>query len=193
MARTYVFDFDGGTVAQYDAMRAEAGVGEVLPPGARFHAAGPTPTGLRAIDCWDDVAAFERYSREVIRPMAARAGLRPPRITELDVAAGVEGDLVPAEVAMFTRFPGLDTASFRALREKVGVFEDVPPGLIHHVNGPYADGWYVATLWATEAQRAKFIDERVKPSLAGAPLKGEPLFEVLPVHASLVQRATTRA
>ena len=191
MAKVYVIDFDGGTAAQYDAMTAALDLGGVLPPGARFHTAGPSPTGWRVIDCWDDPHAFARFAAERIRPLAEQAGMRPPRVKALDVAGGMTGHARPPEVAVLGRLPGVDGAAFRALQQKALDPNEAPAGMIHHVNGPYESGWYVVGVWETEAQRARFVAERVLPLVP--PGAGEPVFEVLPIHNAIVERATTRA
>jgi hypothetical protein len=190
MAKVYVMDFPGGTAAQYDAVMVDMDLQGQLPAGARFHSAGPSPTGWQVIDCWDDPAAFDRFAEESIGPITARHGLQPPAMRVFDVEGGIDGPEGTPEVAMLGVFPGLTGETFLAMDVKIRARDEVPDGLLRHVNGPHPDGWYVADLWASEDQRTRFLAERVAPV---APAGVEPRFELLPVHASILTRAQARA
>jgi hypothetical protein len=179
-------------------------LGGYLPDGARFHSAGPTPTGFRVIDCWDDAAAFDHFAAEEIGPQTQKQGMRPPRMTVLDVDDDMTGPLTLPEVAMFIRFAGMDREMFHRLDDQVLIDGQVPEGLIQHVNGPYDGGWYVVDLWASEAKRTAFMESRVKPAAASVALPAEPTaasvalpaeptVEILPVHGAMVEHAATRA
>src|SRR6478672_5031672 len=91
MAKVYVMDFPGGTAADYDAVMVDMDLGGQAPTGARFHSAGPSPTGWRVIDCWDDPAAFDRFSEEKIGPITARHGMQRPAVQVFDVDGGIDG------------------------------------------------------------------------------------------------------
>lgn len=190
MAKVYVMDFPGGTAADYDAVMVDMDLGGQAPTGARFHSAGPSPTGWRVIDCWDDPAAFDRFSEEKIGPITARHGLQRPAVQVLDVDGGIDGAEGTPEVAMLGVFPGLTGDAFRAMDVKIRARDEVPDGLLRHVNGPHPEGWYVADLWASDAQRTRFIAERVAPV---APAGIEPRFELLPVHGSILSPAHAHA
>jgi|tagenome__1003787_1003787.scaffolds.fasta_scaffold20375338_2 hypothetical protein len=191
MAKVYVLDTDGGDAERYDAIRAEMGL-EDTPPGCRFHIAGPTPTGWRLVECWDDPAARERFWNEQVVPVRGRRYPNPPRVIELDVALGLDGPDDPCEVGMYGVFPGLSGDAFRAMDAKVITPGEVPDGLIRHVNGPHPDGWYIFDLWASEAKRKRFITERVEPVAPMDELSGPPRFELLPAHATMLSTVQVR-
>jgi hypothetical protein len=193
MAKVYVMDFDGTTAEQYDAVMVDMDLGGIAPAGARFHCAGPTPTGWRVIDCWDDPAAFDRFAEERIGPITARHGVRPPRMQVLDVDDGIDGPEGTPEVGMLAVFPGLSRAAFRAMDEKIRARDEVPDGLLRHVNGPHPDGWYVVDLWASEDKRTRFLNERVAPVAPHDQLTGEPRFEILPAHGWILSPAHAHA
>ena len=79
-------DFPGGTAAQYDAVMVDMNLQGQAPEGARFHSAGPSPTGWQVIDCWDDPAAFDRFAEEQIGPYSREVGItEPPQMRVHDV------------------------------------------------------------------------------------------------------------
>jgi len=192
MAKVYVLDTDGGTAERYDAVRKELGLQEA-PAGGRFHIAGPTPTGWRVVECWDDPAAQERFYRDQVMPIRQRHVPQPPRMLELDVDDGIDGPDGPCEVGMLAVFPGLSGDAFRAMDTKVRRRDEVPDGLVRHVNGPHPDGWYAFDLWASEDKRKRFITERVEPVAPRDELTGPPRFELLPAHSTMLTPAQVRA
>lgn len=195
MAKVYVTDVDGGTADRYDATAKEIGVGDVPPAGMRFHVAGPTATGWRIIECWDDPAAQDRFMREQVMPVIERQQRpQPPRITELDVDDELVGGTQTPEVAAFVTFPGMDKATFQALEQKVlGGERRLPDGGVQHVNGPSADGWYLVGLWESEDKRLRFYEETVMPAAQGVEMSGQPRVEIMPVHRAVIEPAATRA
>ena len=190
MAKVYVLDIPGGTAAQYDAVQVEMDLQGQAPEGARFHSAGPSPTGWQVIDCWDDPAAFDRFAEEKIGPATARHGLQRPAMRVFDVEGGIDGPDGTPEIGMLIVFPGMTGDVFREIDAKVRARDEVPEGLLRHVNGPHPDGWYVYDLWASDEQRKRFLDEKVGPA---APPGVEPRFELMPIHASILAPAQARA
>ena len=84
MAVCLIFDAPGGTQAQYDQVRNEVAPGDVPPPGATYHAAGPTENGWYVVEVWDSREALESFATEILPPALARAGLSgQPRILEV--------------------------------------------------------------------------------------------------------------
>jgi hypothetical protein len=193
MAKAYIMDFDGGTTADYDAVIDRMELGGQMPPGGTFHYAGPMPSGLRVIDLWADPDAFDRFAAEKIGPIAGEVGLGRPRIEAIDVAQEQQGDLADTALVQVVRLPGLDAESFAAMHARVLPDGRPPAGLVHHVNGPYAEGWIVIDSWTSKDLRDEFIETRVRPAAEGAPLSAPPIIEDLVVHARLVRPAVAQA
>jgi len=79
-----IFDAPGGTQAQYEQVRSEVAPGDIPPPGATYHAAGPTEDGWCVVEVWDSREALERFATEILPPALERAGLSgQPRIFEV--------------------------------------------------------------------------------------------------------------
>ena len=94
MAVAIEMDFEGATLDQYDQvlelMGLEAGGG--APPGAMFHWAAETDTGLRVVDVWETREAFDRFAEEQIGPHTATVGFPgPPSLTYRDVHSHMVG------------------------------------------------------------------------------------------------------
>jgi len=88
MAIGVLVEFDGATLAQYDAAIAHAGLTPGGPgaAGCLFHWVAATPNGIRAVDVWDSRERFERYAAETILPATVAAGITAqPRIEFADV------------------------------------------------------------------------------------------------------------
>jgi len=85
MAVCMIFDAPGGTKSQYEQVRSEVDPGDIPPPGALYHVAGPTETGWCVVEVWDSRKALESFATEVLPPALERAGLTgQPRIFEID-------------------------------------------------------------------------------------------------------------
>jgi steroid delta-isomerase-like uncharacterized protein len=83
MAIGVTVDFEGATLAQYDAAIANAGMapGGQGGPGCLFHWVAQTPGGFRVTDVWETREQFEAFAASHIMPSVAAAGLTaPPRI-----------------------------------------------------------------------------------------------------------------
>jgi hypothetical protein len=192
MAKAYIMDFEGGTAAQYDAVIEEMGLAEpgALPPaGAVFHGAGPTETGWRVVDVWEDPVAFERFAAEQIGPFATKLGLGAPAIEALDVEQVRRGSDEPVSFLQIVRIPGLDRAGFEHLDSHVLEDGVVPAACVFHVNGSADGGSYVIDYWTSKAERDRFGEERIKPGVQAAGVTSIPTFEVLELHNSM--RAVT--
>ena len=82
MAIAVIFDFAGGTTAQYDEIIKKMGLKQGGPggPGGLFHWATKTDQGLRVTDVWRTKEAFEKFSAEKIEPFVAAAGMPQPTV-----------------------------------------------------------------------------------------------------------------
>src|SRR3954447_19116765 len=85
MAKAIIMDFAGGTADQYDRVIDRMDLEGKVPPGAVFHAAGPTDDGWRVIDVWDDMDAFQQFADTKIGPLSQAEGLPEPRLQFMDV------------------------------------------------------------------------------------------------------------
>jgi hypothetical protein len=79
MAVVIMADTPGMTAEQYEAVIADIGLTEKLPPGCRAHMAGPGPDGAwRVVTAWDDLDTARDYITTTVRPAWERAGVTPP-------------------------------------------------------------------------------------------------------------------
>ena len=81
-------DFEGATLEQYERTMELMGLenGGQAPPGALFHWAAETDSGLRVVDVWESRETFDRFAEEHIGPKTAEAGIEgPPAMTFHDV------------------------------------------------------------------------------------------------------------
>jgi hypothetical protein len=188
----FILDFAGGTSAQYDAVIEEMQLDRRTPEGALYHAAGPTDSGWRVVDVWESDEAFQRFSSEQIAPIAQAHGLPAPQVQRREVSQVRIGPNpgAPAQFLHVVQMPGLDADAFHAADAKV-LPEGVPAAMIFHVNGPADDGWYVIDTWTSRADRDAFVEQRVRPAFAQAPLTGEPTFDDLELHNTLSREKTT--
>jgi hypothetical protein len=80
--------FESATLDQYDRAMELMGLenGGQAPPGALFHWAAATDSGLRVVDVWESREAFDRFAEEQIGPHTAAAGIEgQPEMTFRDV------------------------------------------------------------------------------------------------------------
>jgi hypothetical protein len=191
MAVAFIMDFAGGTVEDYDAVVEKMELGNKLPPGALFHAAGVTDDGLRVCDVWESAAAFQRFAESSIVPIATEVGLPMPDIRSFE-AQQVRGSATgPVEFVQIVSVPGGDAEMFSALDENVlGPGGEVPEPCVLHVNGALGDGYTVLDYWASKAARDEFMASEVGPAMAALGIDAEPVIEELTVHNSLTQRTT---
>jgi hypothetical protein len=85
-------NFPGATTDQYDEavkMMGLASGGQH--PGALFHWATQTESGVRVVDVWESKEDFERFAQEQILPVSQQVGLPQPEITYYDVHAYMVG------------------------------------------------------------------------------------------------------
>lgn len=190
MPVAFIMDFDGGTSEQYDAVVEEMQLGGRMPEGGLYHAAGATDSGWRVVDVWEADEPFQAFTESQIVPVTQRHGLAAPRIRRLEVDQVRPGASAGRSAAFLqiVRMPGLTSDAFHAADAKV---LPLPDGLVFHVNGPDEGGWFVIDTWRTKQERDAFIQERVMPVFANAPLSGEPAFEEMAVHNTLVRPIAT--
>ncbi|MEA2124251.1 MAG: hypothetical protein QOI80_1033 [Solirubrobacteraceae bacterium] len=170
--------------AAYDRVIEEMQLDGKLPAGALFHGAGPWEGGWRVVDVWEDEGAFETFAQEQIGPISARQGFGPPdveRIPAEDVRSGGSGE---PHFLQVVRLP-FDGDAFRAMDEKVRPGGVAPDALIHHINGPGADGnWVVVDSWTSREDRDAFLRSRVFPNVP--PDAPQPRLEDLELHNHLI-------
>jgi len=82
-------DFDGVTLAQYDAVVAKMGLphnGTHSEAGLLFHFVVQTDNGIRVTDVWESRAGFEKFAQEKIGPISQEVGFPgPPAIVFTEV------------------------------------------------------------------------------------------------------------
>ncbi len=74
MAVCLIFESPGMTQAQYDQVRTEV-AGDRPPPGALYHAAGPTEDGWCVVEVWESREALQRFFAEQLQQALERAGI----------------------------------------------------------------------------------------------------------------------
>jgi hypothetical protein len=193
MAVAYIVDLAGGTAAHYDSVMAKMALDGRLPPGALFHAAGPTDTGWRVCDVWETAEAFQEFAATQVGPLTAAEGLGAPAIRSFGVEQLRRGDAGPVGFAQLVWLEGLDAAGFAAMDEAIcGPERELPAGCVLHVNGPAEGGWWVLDFWTSKPIRDAFLHSRVAPVAAARDFEGPPPIEDLPVHNSLSDPAASR-
>ncbi len=88
MAVGVVLEFEGATLAQYDAIIDKMGLtpGGSGGPGSLFHWVTETDTGIRVTDVWESQEQFGKFSEEQIGPISAEVGIpNPPNVTFCEV------------------------------------------------------------------------------------------------------------
>jgi hypothetical protein len=184
MTVALVLDFPGGTKEQYDEVVERMQLGGKLAPGSLAHSAGSYEGGWRVVDVWQDLATFGQFRDEKIIPFTSAAGLAAPNVFVLEA----DEEEFPGGTTGFVqcvKLPGLDHGSFHATDEEIRPGKEVPEGLTFHVNGPVDGGWCVVDGWTSRAARDAFMEARIKPAMASAPLQGPPTIEDLDVEATL--------
>jgi len=87
-------------------------------------------------------------------------------------------------VAFVFEASGVDAAAYDATMKGIGreaVEADVPDGILSHLSGPTANGWFVVDVWESEAQAGAFYGSESFQSAVQANL---PVLEprVVPLH-----------
>ena len=88
MPVAFEMNFKGATLEQYDQVMGLMGLhsGGSTPPGAISHWAAKTDDGLRVVDVWDTVEAYNDFAENQIGPFSAQAGFEgPPEVTSYEV------------------------------------------------------------------------------------------------------------
>lgn len=92
MAVAVEANFPGATLEQYDdAVKAMGLASGGQHPGALFHWAAQTDSGVRVTDVWESKEDFERFAQEQILPASQQVGLPEPEINYVDVHAYMVG------------------------------------------------------------------------------------------------------
>jgi hypothetical protein len=68
---------------------------------------------------------------------------------------------------MVMHWPGISTAVYQEVREKVGWEEDVPDGARFHVAWQDGDAMRVVDVWDSAEQFERFVRERLMPVVKG--------------------------
>jgi hypothetical protein len=185
MAVAIILDFPEGSTAQYEQVVERMQLGGRMPPGGLFHAAGPHEGGLRVVDVWEDLGTFQRFAEDQIKPHSEAVGMAEPDIRAVEVAESRPASGARPEFVQVVTIPGLDADGFRAFDAEVLPDGRLPSAMTYHVNGPTEAGWCVIDAWTSKAERDRFLAERVQPAAERTGLTDPPLFEDLPVHATL--------
>jgi hypothetical protein len=86
MAVAIEMDFKGATIEQYDEvmklMSLDDGTRQ-SPPGALFHWVTKTDDGIRVVDVWESMEAFEKFAEEEIGPYTQQVGIPAPPETRV--------------------------------------------------------------------------------------------------------------
>ena len=86
-----IMQFSGGSIAKYDAVKAELGWdgGEKgKPEGLLAHAAGATDDGFCVIEWWSSQGAWDKFFGDRLRPAFEKVGDIPqPQVTNFEVHA----------------------------------------------------------------------------------------------------------
>jgi hypothetical protein len=85
MPYAFVMDFAGGTTDQYDRVISKMNLGGKTAPNSLFHWVAPTEDGLRVVDVWETVEAFNNFAETQIGPLTAAEGLPAPTVTPYEV------------------------------------------------------------------------------------------------------------
>jgi len=83
-----IMDFPGATLEQYDQVMERMGLsaGGEMPPHAIAHWVAETDDGIRVVDLWENLEAFQQFAEEQIGPYSAEVGIaNPPKMTFYDV------------------------------------------------------------------------------------------------------------
>ena len=191
MAVCFIMDFDGGGADEYDATLADMELGGEIPTGGLFHGAGETETGWRVVDVWETAEQFEAFAQEKIGPLSAKNGFSEPRIESFEVAQTRVGDDEPVTFLAVTKLPGVDADRFAALNAAVMPDDELPEGVVYHVNGPLDDGWCVVGYWASKELRDAFMTDVLAPAMQQAGAGTPPQIEDLPLHNSMHAASVT--
>jgi quinol monooxygenase YgiN len=192
MTVALVLDFPGATKEQYDEVVDRMELGGRMAPGGLIHVAGSYDGGWRVIDVWEDLGHFEHFRDTQIVPVTSAVGMPPPQVRLVEVDQYRPGSGEEPKIVQCVILPGLDHDGFHAADDEV-VHGEMPAEITFHVNGPLDGGWCVIDGWSSTEAHDHFIETRVKPAMAKAPLQGPPQIEILTVEATMSESATARA
>ena len=77
MAVAIIMDFPGATLEQYDQVIERMGLsaGGETPPHAIAHWVAETDDGIRVVDLWENLEAFQQFAEEQIGPHTQAVGI----------------------------------------------------------------------------------------------------------------------
>ena len=78
-----IYDVQGGTVEQYDAVNERIDMEK--PEGAHAHIAVKTDSGFMVIEVWDSTEHIERFMEARLGEVMQDAEVPDPKITEFEV------------------------------------------------------------------------------------------------------------
>ena len=190
MPTAIIMDFAAeSAIEKYDAVMQDMNLGGVLPPGALRHVAGPSDSGLRVVDVWEDGGVRSLRRRED-RADQAKNGVPEPVTQTWEVVFEAGADADPGFLHVVT-MPGVDAAAFRMLADQVMPDGALPAGLIWHVNGPVEGGYRTTGAWISRAARDEFLETKIRPVMEAAGVTTQPTIEDLDVHNSMSKVAST--
>ena len=82
MAVCRIYEVNGGTLEQYDAVDEKV---PDMPPEAKYHVAGEANGTLYVIEVWESREAIERFMEGPLGPALEEAGIPEPKVTEFEV------------------------------------------------------------------------------------------------------------
>jgi hypothetical protein len=183
MAVGIIMDFPGGHAGQYDAVQDGMQLGGVAPPGAIFHAAGPTDTGWRVVDVWESAEQFQEFATERIAPLSQQHGLPEPGIQMFEVADSFDQRGDGIGFIQVVRLDGMDRATFEDADGDIRA-DGNPAECRFHVNGETESGQIVVDAWSSKEARDAFLGEHIVPAMQSRGL-APPAIEDMSVHNTL--------
>jgi hypothetical protein len=190
MAVAFIMDFPGGSAEDYDAVMEKMQLGDHLPAGALFHAAGKSASGWQVCDVWDSAEAFQQFADAKIGPITSAQGMSPPEIRSFPVDQIRRGDAGAVTFLQIVQIPGTDAEGFAAMDAAIlGEGRKAPEGCVFHVNGQLGDAWCVLDYWTSKDVRDAFMEHNVRPAMEAGGMTAPPAIEELAIHNALTERA----
>jgi hypothetical protein len=86
-------------------------------------------------------------------------------------------------VAMMMRWAGVTSEQYDAVRKIVDWEGNPAPGGLFHVAGFDDAGLHVTDIWERSEDFQAFVADRLMPGVKQVGIPGEPMVEIVPVHA----------
>ena len=84
---------------------------------------------------------------------------------------------------MVMKWDGVTPDIYERLRKTVNWEGDTPKGAVLHLAAFNKDGCQVNDIWESEADFNNFLQNRLMPGVQKVGVKGQPLVDIVPVHA----------